>query len=130
MVKKETKMPLPKILLDDDLFSTQEQRDDKLKEKVVNINLNDIDDFPKHPFKVIDNEDMKQMAESISENGVLVPTLVRPKENGKYEMISGHRRKFASELAGLETIPCIVRELTDDEATITMAFKPAVEISS
>ena len=129
MVKKETKMPLPKILLDDDLFSTQEQRDDKLK-KVVNINLNDIDDFPKHPFKVIDNEDMKQMAESISKNGVLVPTLVRPKENGKYEMISGHRRKFASELAGLETIPCIVRELTDDEATITMAFRPAVEIYS
>ena len=108
MVKKETKMPLPKIYLDDDLFSTQEQRDDKLKEKVVNISLNDIDDFPKHPFKVIDNEDMKQMVESISENGVLVPTLVRPKENGKYEMISGHRRKFASELAGLETIPCIV----------------------
>ena len=130
MVKKETKMPLPKILLDDDLFSTQEQRDDKLKEKVVNINLNDIDDFPKHPFKVIDNEDMKQMAESISKNGVLVPTLVRPKENGKYEMIFGHRRKFASELAGLETIPCIVRELTDDEATISMAFRPAVEISS
>ena len=129
MVKKETKMPLPKILLDDDLFSTQEQRDDKLK-KVVNINLNDIDDFPKHPFKVIDNEDMKQMAESISKNGVLVSTLVRPKENGKYEMIFGHRRKFASELAGLETIPCIVRELTDEEATITMAFRPAVEISS
>lgn len=120
MAKKETKMPLPKIYLDDDLFSTQEQRDDKLKEKVVNISLNDIDDFPKHPFKVIDNEDMKQMAESISENGVLVPTLVRPKENGKYEMISGHRRKFASQLAGLETIPCIVRELTDDEATIIM----------
>lgn len=120
MAKKETKMPLPKIYLDDDLFSTQEQRDDKLKEKVVNISLNDIDDFPKHPFKVIDNEDMKQMVESISENGILVPTLVRPKENGKYEMISGHRRKFASELAGLETIPCIVRELTDDEATIIM----------
>lgn len=120
MAKKETKMPLPKIYLDDDLFSTQEQRDDKLKEKVVNISLNDIDDFPKHPFKVIDNEDMKQMAESISENGVLVPTLVRPKENGKYEMISGHRRKFASQLAGLETIPCIVRELIDDEATIIM----------
>ena len=81
MVKKETKMPLPKIYLDDDLFSTQEQRDDKLKEKVVNISLNDIDDFPKQPFKVIDNEDMKQMVESISENGVLVQTLVRPKEN-------------------------------------------------
>ena len=120
VVKRDTKMPLPKILLDDDLFSTQEQRDDKNKEKVVNIRLSDIDDFPKHPFKVIDNEEMKQMAESITENGVLVPTLVRPKENGKYEMISGHRRKFASQLAGLETIPCIVRDLTDDEATIIM----------
>ena len=120
VVKRDTKMPLPKIMLDDDLFSTQEQRDDKNKEKVVNLSLNDIDDFPKHPFKVIDNEEMKQMAESITENGVLVPTLVRPKENGKYEMISGHRRKFASQLAGLETIPCIVRELTDDEATIIM----------
>ena len=120
VVKKDTKMPLPKILLDDDLFSTQEQRDDKNKEKVVNISLSDIDDFPKHPFKVINNEEMQQMAESITENGVLVPTLVRPKENGKYEMISGHRRKFASQLAGLETIPCIVRELTDDEATIIM----------
>ena len=86
MAKKETKMPLPKIYLDDDLFSTQEQRDDKLKEKVVNISLNDIDDFPKHQFKVIDNEDMKQMVESISENGVLVPTLVRPKENGNIYM--------------------------------------------
>lgn len=120
VVKKDTKMPLPKILLDDDLFSTQEQRDDKNKEKVVNISLSDIDDFPKHPFKVINNEEMRQMAESITENGVLVPTLVRPKENGKYEMISGHRRKFASQLAGLETIPCIVRDLTDDEATIIM----------
>lgn len=120
VVKKDTKMPLPKILLDDDLFSTQEQRDDKNKEKVVNISLSDIDDFPKHPFKVINNEEMKQMAESITENGVLVPTLVRPKGNGKYEMISGHRRKFASQLAGLETIPCIVRDLTDDEATIIM----------
>ncbi len=120
VVKRDTKMPLPKILLDDDLFSTQEQRDDKNKEKVVNISLSDIDDFPKHPFKVINNEEMKQMAESITENGVLVPTLVRPKKNGKYEMISGHRRKFASQLAGLETIPCIVRDLTDDEATIIM----------
>lgn len=120
MVKKDTKMPLPKIMLDDDLFSTQEQRDDLKKEKVIDINLNEIDDFPKHPFKVLDNEEMKQMSESIKENGVLVPTLVRPKENGRYEMISGHRRKFASTLAGLETIPCIVRDLTDDEATIIM----------
>ena len=120
MAKKDPKMPLPKIMLDDDLFSTQEQRDDKNKEKVVNISLNDIDDFPKHPFKVIDNEEMKQMAESIKDNGVLVPTMVRAKENGKYEMISGHRRKLASQLAGMETIPCIVKDLTDDEATIIM----------
>lgn len=120
MVKKDTKMPLPKIMLDDDLFSTQEQRDDLKKEKVIDISLNEIDDFPKHPFKVLENEEMKQMSESIKENGVLVPTLVRPKENGRYEMISGHRRKYASTLAGLETIPCIVRDLTDDEATIIM----------
>lgn len=120
MVKKNIEMPLPKIILDDDLFSTQEQRDDMKKEKVNEIELDKIDDFPYHPFKVIDNEEMKQMVDSISENGVLVPTLVRPKENGRYEMISGHRRKFASELAGLETIPCIVRDLTDDEATIIM----------
>lgn len=120
MVKKNIEMPLPKIMLDDDLFSTQEQRDDMRKEKVNEIELDKIDDFPYHPFKVIDNEEMKQMVDSISENGVLVPTLVRPKENGRYEMISGHRRKFASELAGLETIPCIVRDLTDDEATIIM----------
>ena len=120
MAKRDAKMPLPKIMLDDDLFSTQEQRDDRSKEKITNISLSDIDDFPKHPFKVINNEEMRQMAESITENGVLVPTLVRPKENGRYEMISGHRRKFASQLAGLETIPCIVRDLTDDEATIIM----------
>lgn len=120
MAKRDAKMPLPKIMLDDDLFSTQEQRDDRNKEKITNISLSDIDDFPKHPFKVINNEEMRQMAESITENGVLVPTLVRPKENGRYEMISGHRRKFASQLAGLETIPCIVRDLTDDEATIIM----------
>ena len=89
-------------------------------EKVIDIKLSDIDDFPKHPFKVIENEDMYNMRDSIIENGVLVPALVRPKPNGKYEMVSGHRRKFASKLANKETIPCIVRELTDDEATIIM----------
>lgn len=119
MEKKKQEMKMQKITLDD-LFSTQEQRDNDNLEKIVDVDIDLIDDFPNHPFKVIDNEEMQQMAESISENGVLVPTLVRPKENGKYEMISGHRRKFASELAGLETIPCIVRELTDDEATIIM----------
>lgn len=117
MSKNEIKMPLPKL---DDLFTTQEERDNAKLEKVVDININDIDDFPEHPFKVIDNEEMQQMSESIKENGVLVPVLVRPKPDGRYEMISGHRRKFASQLAQKETIPCIVRDLSDDEAIIIM----------
>ena len=117
MAKTESKMPLPKL---DDLFTTEEERDNAKLEKVVDINLNDIDDFPNHPFKVVDNEEMEKMKDSIVENGVLVPALVRPKSNGKYEMISGHRRKFASQLANKETIPCIVRDLSDDEAVIIM----------
>ena len=119
MEKKEIKMQIPKITLDD-LFSTQEQRDNANLEKVVDISIKDIKDFPNHPFTVIDNEEMEQMRDSIKENGVLVPALVRPKEDGTYEMISGHRRKRASELAELDTIPCIIRDLTDDEATIIM----------
>lgn len=110
-------MPLPTI---DDLFTTQEERDNANLEQVKNISLNDIDDFPKHPFKVVLNDEMNDMIDSIKDKGVLVPTIVRPKGNGKYEMISGHRRKKASEILKLETIPCIVRELTDDEATIIM----------
>ena len=117
MSKNEIKMPLPKL---DDLFSTQEERDNAKLEKVIDINLNDIDDFPNHPFKVIQNEEMEQMRDSIKENGVLVPALVRPKADGRYEMISGHRRKFASSLAQQETLPCIVRNLSDDEAIIIM----------
>jgi len=119
MEKKETKMQIPKITLDS-LFTTQEQRDEAKLEKVIDININDIDDFPKHPFKVMDNEEMQNMKNSIIENGVLVPVLVRQKNDGRYEMISGHRRKFASQLAEKETIPCIVRNLSDDEATIIM----------
>ena len=119
MSKKEIKMELPKVMLGD-LFTTQEERDDAKLEKVKNINIDDIDDFPNHPFKVIVNDDMKSMVDSIKENGVLVPTLVRPKDNGRYEMVSGHRRKFASQYANLDTIPCIVRDLTDEEATIIM----------
>ena len=103
MAKDLSKMPLPKL---DDLFTT--------------IKISDIEDFPDHPFKVIENDDMYNMRDSILENGVLIPALVRPKDDGKYEMVSGHRRKFASELAGKETIPCIVRNLTDDEAVIIM----------
>ncbi|MBE6153811.1 MAG: ParB/RepB/Spo0J family partition protein [Firmicutes bacterium] len=116
MAKTEIKMHLPKI---DDLFSTQKERDEDNLEKVIDISIDDIVDFPKHPFKVIDNDEMKQMVDSIKENGILVPALVRKKDN-KYEMISGHRRKFASKEVGLETIPCIIRDLTDDEATIIM----------
>lgn len=119
MEKKKQEMKMQKITLDD-LFSTQEQRDNDNLEKIVDVDIDLIDDFPNHPFKVIDNEEMQQMKESIEENGVLVPVIVRPKENGRYEMISGHRRKFASELALKDTIPCVVRDLSDDEATIIM----------
>lgn len=119
MEKKETKMQIPKITLDD-LFSTQEQRDNANLEKVIDIKLTDIDDFPDHPFKVKDDDEMDNMRQSVEENGILHPILVRPKSDGRYELISGHRRKRASQLANKETIPCIVRDLTDDEATIIM----------
>lgn len=119
MIKEELKNQLKKNLLDD-MFTTQEQRDDAKREKVIDIKITDIDDFPKHPFKVLANEDMKNMIASVKEYGVLSPTLVRQKSDGRYEMISGHRRKFASQCANLNTIPCIVRNLTDDEATILM----------
>lgn len=119
MEKKETKMQIPKITLDD-LFSTQEQRDNANLEKVIDIKLTDIDDFPDHPFKVKDDDEMDNMRQSVEENGILHPILVRPKSDGRYELISGHRRKRASQLANKETIPCIVRDLTNDEATIIM----------
>ena len=115
MEKKKERMYIPSI---DDLFSTQKDRDEMDLEKVVNINLNEIDDFPKHPFKVVVNDELKEMAESIKEKGVLSPILVRKKLYGRYELISGHRRKKVSELCNLDIIPCIVRDLTDEEATI------------
>ena len=117
MAKNIPKMPLPKL---DDLFTTEEERTNDKFEKVIDIKLSDIDDFPDHPFKVIENEDMYNMRDSIKENGVLVPALVRQKPDGRYEMVSGHRRKYASQLANKETLPCIVRNLTDDEAVIIM----------
>ena len=104
----------------DDLFSTQESRDDAQREKVLDIPLSEIEDFPNHPFKVKMDEAMLEMAESVKQYGVLVPGLVRPKEGGGYEMVAGHRRKMASELSGRGAIPCIIRNLTDDEATIIM----------
>ena len=117
MAELKQKMHLPKL---DDLFTTEEERVRDNSELITEINLSDIDNFPNHPFKVIDNEELLQMSESIKDNVVIVPALVRPKEDGRYEMISGHRRKRASELAGLDKIPCIVRDLSDDEAIIAM----------
>ena len=119
MNELKQKMQLPKITVDS-FFTTQEERDLINKEHVENLKISDISDFPDHPFKVVIDDNMKKLSKSIEEYGVLVPVLVRPKQDGKYEMISGHRRKKASELAQKESIPCIIRELTDDEATIIM----------
>ena len=104
----------------DDLFSTQEQRDDEKLSKIKDIPISDFDDFPVHPFKVKVDEDMMQLVESIKERGVITPATVRLKEDGRYELISGHRRKRASEIVGLDTLRCEVVELTRDEATILM----------
>lgn len=104
----------------DDLFSTQEQRDEENLSKIRDIPLTEIDDFPDHPFKVRDDEDMAQLIESIKERGVITPATVRQKEDGRYELISGHRRKRACELAGFDTLRCEVVELNRDEATILM----------
>ena len=104
----------------DDLFSTEESRADERREKVMDILLSEISDFPNHPFKVKTDESMLEMADSVKEYGVLVPGLVRPKPSGRYEMIAGHRRKKASELAGNEAMPCIIREMDDDSATVIM----------
>ena len=104
----------------DDLFSTEESRADEQREKVVEIPLSEIHPFENHPFKVTDDDRMLDMAESIREHGVLVPGLVRPREDGGYEMIAGHRRHRASELAERDTMPVIIRNLDDDAATIIM----------
>ena len=104
----------------DDLISTEDERSDAQKEKVMDIPLSELHSFKNHPFKVIDNDEMQDLAESIKQYGVLVPGLARPDPDGGYELIAGHRRKYASELAGLETMPVIVREMDDDTATIAM----------
>ena len=114
---REIKLPLPAA---DDLFSTQEERDEAKREFIADIPLTEISDFPDHPYKVKQDESMLELAASIREKGVVNPALVRPKTEGGYEMVAGHRRKFASELAGKVVMPCIVRNLTDDEATIIM----------
>ena len=104
----------------DDLFSTDESRAEAQLEKVVTLNPIDISDFPNHPFKIRQDEAMAEMVDSVKQYGVLVPALVRPKADGGYEMVAGHRRKCAATLAGITEMPCIVRNLTDDEATIIM----------
>jgi len=104
----------------DDLFETDESRADRKRERIYDIPLSDIQSFPDHPYKVRDDDNMTELIASIKEHGLLQPVLVRPIGNDKYEMVSGHRRKRAFELAGLETIPCRVQEMTLEEATITM----------
>ena len=104
----------------DDLFTTQAQREEERLSKIRDIPIELIDDFPDHPFKVRDDEDMQQLVESIKERGVITPATVRQKEDGRYELVSGHRRKRASELAGFETLRCEVVDLNRDEATILM----------
>ena len=112
----------PKIELTayDDLFQTDESRAEAKLSKIRDIPLSQIDEFPDHPFKVLMDEDMEQLVESIKRNGVMTPATVRLKEDGRYELVSGHRRKKACELAGLETLKCEVKELTRDEAIIVM----------
>ena len=114
---REINMNLPSA---DDLFTTQEERNHKNQEYVKNISIYEITDFPNHPFKVKMDDKMLETIDSVRDHGVLVPALVREKPTGGYEMISGHRRKMASELAGFENMPCIVRNLSDDEAVIVM----------
>ncbi len=104
----------------DELFSTQEQRDDEQLERVNIININEIDNFENHPFKIRDDAKMDELVDTIRDNGVLVPCIVRPKQNGRYEMVAGHRRKHAALRAGLSQVPCLVRKLSDDEAVILM----------
>ncbi len=114
---RETKIELTAY---DDLFQTDESREEAKLSKIRDIPISEIDEFPDHPFKVLMDEDMEQLVESIKRNGVMTPATVRLKEDGRYELISGHRRKKACELAGLEMLKCEVKELTRDEAIIAM----------
>ena len=117
MADRKSDFALPTL---DDLFSTQEERDDARLEKIRDIPLDLIDDFPDHPFHVRDDEDMVQLVESIKTNGVLTPAVLRQKEDGRYELVAGHRRKRACELAGLTTLRSEIKDLTRDEAVVYM----------
>lgn len=117
MTKRKSDFDLPKL---DDLFTTQEMRDDAKLERVQNIPLNELRPFKNHPFKILNNEEMERMIESIRKVGAITPALARPLPEGGYELISGHRRLAACQVLGLETMPVIVREMSDDEAVIAM----------
>jgi ParB family chromosome partitioning protein len=110
----------PKLTSYDEIFQTEEERQDQMQERVMDIPLTELKPFKNHPFKVIDDEAMLDTADSIAKHGVLVPAIARPTEDGCFELIAGHRRKRASELAGKDTMPVIIRKLDDDEATIIM----------
>ena len=114
---KDIEMKLPSL---DELFSSQEERDDAKLKSIYEIPLDEIDPFPDHPFKVRDDEDMLNLVESIRENGVLTPATVRKKEDGRYELLSGHRRLRACQIAGIDTLRCEVVDMTRDEGTIFM----------
>ena len=119
--KPLSEVQIPDLNLDEDiLFKSEKTKQEDNAEKIINIPLDEITDFPNHPFKIREDKAMVELSESIAKVGVLMPALVRPKEDVGYEMIAGHRRKFASQYANIETMPCIVRNLSDDEATIIM----------
>ena len=120
MQEKNQKQEIPMNFSLDDFYTTQEQRDEDKKEKIEEIDISLIDNFKDHPFKVLDNEELKSLEESIKTNGLMEAVILRPKDDGRYEMISGHRRLLACKKLGLETIPSRIRNLTDDEATIYM----------
>ncbi len=115
--EKSVEMRLPSL---DELFSSQEERDDAKLKRIYEIPLEEIDPFPDHPFKVLDDEDMMNLAESIKTNGILTPATVRKKEDGRYELLSGHRRLRACQIAGIPTLRCEIVEMSRDEATIFM----------
>lgn len=114
---KDLEFQLPSV---DDLFSSNEIREDDKRQKIIDISISEIDNFDNHPFKVKEDESMLELVESIKENGVLTPAVLRQKDDGRYELVSGHRRKRACELAGIETLPSIIKTLSKDEAIIYM----------
>lgn len=120
MSESITKQKIPMSFNLDDFYTTQEQRDDEKKEKIDEVSISLIDNFKNHPFKVLDNDEMRTLENSIQNNGLMEAVIIRPKKDGRFEMISGHRRLMACKNLGLETIPCRIRDLTDDEATIYM----------